>query len=219
MIKVGDKVRIVNAGKTYDMYKDWAEKYGLTLFIDREVPNKGDIGEVIAVGNHMLEGMSDRVLCAVRVRGVIDYIMEDKALEKVEVVKVNGVDGKDNPLNFTKEMVKPFMRLKMKNGNQYIAVPCNKRGINLVRENENHMPVDFERSDAWKITHVFDAPFLSHQALVPSLAGELLWKRQENVQADNKFAERIAFFQTHIDAVKENLASLEAEFEKLKQGK
>lgn len=51
MIKVGDKVKIIDTGKLYSAYEDWAIKHKLTNWI-RFTPKEGTIGTVVAKGNH-----------------------------------------------------------------------------------------------------------------------------------------------------------------------
>jgi hypothetical protein len=50
--KIGDKVQVINSGKRYSTYAEWAKKYNLKLYKLGSRLLDGDIGEVVAIGKH-----------------------------------------------------------------------------------------------------------------------------------------------------------------------
>ena len=55
MFNVGDKVIISNKGNIFSAYKQWAEKYNLTLWKNRTFALKceGTIGTIVCKGQHL----------------------------------------------------------------------------------------------------------------------------------------------------------------------
>lgn len=137
----------------------------------------------------------------------------------------NGVDADGNPTkNFTKENLKPFMRVVLENGYEYIVVPNKEYGV--VGSNPDtgwmHMALtDKEAEDAvisseWLIKYVYDAPYYAADMLEVSCFGELLWQRNEvevevevaNQLAVNPFQDRIDYFEVSIQALRDELEAL-----------
>jgi hypothetical protein len=138
----------------------------------------------------------------------------------------NGVDSEGKPLNFTVEDLKPFMRVTVRNGTEYIVVPCKKYGVHGVREGDLHNnlyfdPVELWHSAEYTVDAVYEAPNEAFYMLNPQVKGALIWKRQEHHPSEQllineNIQKRLDFFSTHIEAVKENLESLQREYDELR---
>lgn len=84
VINVGNKVEVVNPGKSYIRYTDWLKK---NLKFEDAVrydygccPNEGTNGIVIAIAKHTKE---DNILVAFKTDNHKVYLVEDKGLRKV----------------------------------------------------------------------------------------------------------------------------------------
>lgn len=135
----------------------------------------------------------------------------------------NGVDKNGNPLHFTGDMLKPFMRVKLKNGTTYIAVPYERDGGMALALSTGW--TRFRTPDSEDVinanfvaTEIYAHPDLAWTMFETEYTGELIWKYKEpeEVKEPSEFDKRLAYLQTHIDAVKENLESLQGEYNKLK---
>lgn len=149
--------------------------------------------------------------------GKVFTIVEDLSDES------NGTDADDKPKNFSKEDLKPFMRVVLENGYEYIVVPD---GDDLVGATVNGwMNLIFTEAEAdsrdvgydWLVSEVYASPSSSPiDMLDEACRGELLWKRREtkeeedvaNQLAVNPFQERIDYFEVSIQALQDELEAL-----------
>jgi hypothetical protein len=80
-IKVGDRVKVVDLGRVYTTYQQFADRNNLTRFIAREgrSPKKGKIYVVTAVSNTS----SDRTLLGISTARN-DYIIDTLGVQRVD---------------------------------------------------------------------------------------------------------------------------------------
>lgn len=136
------------------------------------------------------------------------------------IMETNGVDKDGNPKAFTVDDIKVGMRVKTANGEMYIAMPNVQHDGTLALVDMTGW-ISCKLADAgsasdYNVVEVYDVPNANYKLLNLDKHGDLLWKYVEQKQP-TEFEKRLAYFQTHIDAVKENLASLEREYEELKK--
>lgn len=145
----------------------------------------------------------------------------------------NGVDGHGEPMHFTKDMLKPMMRVTTMNGDEWIAAESVQRSderyevgdmIGVSNDGFNKFydipdGDDFCR-DGYVINKVYGPPH-NYDLLNPSKKGPLIWKRAEQPKAvepePSPLQKRLDYLQVHIDAVKENVESLEKEMKELQE--
>lgn len=93
---------------------------------------------------------------------------------------------------FTKEMVKPFMRIVTKGYGTWIAVP-NVQEYTIPDDGEivmcgggagGWMDIDFERNDDYQIVEVCTTPEHNVHMLNPDVCGDTIWKRKSQTQKD-----------------------------------
>lgn len=117
-----------------------------------------------------------------------------KIIDVLTPAETNGVDGNDNPLNFTVDMLKPFMRCVMDNGDIYIVTPSvqNSYEVNMV-DKDNNWIGRFEKPNpgCMGIVEVYDLPDYNYKMLIHKEKGPLLWKRG-NPKAEAKEAAKKA---------------------------
>lgn len=81
-INVGDIVEVVDTGKVYATYREWAAHFALYNFVSKDNPKAGVMYKVVAVAPHldhyvrMLLGLEDLTTGQ-------HYIIEDKGVKKV----------------------------------------------------------------------------------------------------------------------------------------
>ena len=67
-VRIGDVVEVVNTGKNYSKYKEWATAYNLTHWKNGNRAANGERGVVVAVGDHSLH--LNIKLCAINIHNV-----------------------------------------------------------------------------------------------------------------------------------------------------
>ena len=127
--------------------------------------------------------------------------------------RMNGTDAKGNPLNFTEDDLKPFMRVVIKTGESFITVskdnvmrlltPYSVHGFigpNWLTPRENdHAHGEYE------ITEVYAEPDCISEMLDVTKHGKLIWKRNPQKTAKQIAVEEL---ETSIEASKAKLAEL-----------
>lgn len=215
VFKVGDRAEVVDTGQYFSTYQVWADKHGLAMYKDGVTsPKYGSVGVVIGVGPHCSHPEDyDGELVGVRIDGT-DYIYARRGLKLL--TQDNGVDADGKPYEMTLKKLKPFQRVVTSNGVQWIVGETEVGYKFLIGKycwasacinDGNSISPDYD------IVEVYEAPECYAEFLKHDAHGKLVWKR--NSEEDNKLKERIAYFETHIAAVEENLESLRAEYEKL----
>lgn len=122
--------------------------------------------------------------------------------------------------------LKPFMRVQLAESNDvYVVVRSEDAGIEYVDSEfigityGGWVELDLNETDKWRIVKVFDKPTFGVLSLWDTKYGaeglDLVW--EEKPVVDTEFQKRIDYYQTHIDALEENLASLQAELTELKR--
>lgn len=160
-----------------------------------------------------------------------EYI--DKGLFKI-LPPTNGVDGQNNPLNFTKDMLKPMMRFVTANGQEWIVTEnvqndsdckdkfsdCKDKFIG-VGDGWTDFDLSTAEGNVYAVVAVYAAPNLNRDLLSSGRKGPLIWKRVEQPKAaepePSPLQKRLDYLQVHIDAVKENVESLEKEMAELQE--
>lgn len=86
--KIGDIVKIKDAGECYTSYTEWARKHNLLNYKENKIPLKGSIGKVVAVGKHSTK-YSD-IICGVNIDGIDFMIGEDglKLINRRNKIKI-----------------------------------------------------------------------------------------------------------------------------------
>lgn len=155
--------------------------------------------------------------------GSVRYVTSsayDNVANKYWIIQqTNGVDAEGNPLNFTVEDLKPFMRAQTRCGRLYVVCPgTGEDAFHLVRETgHNRAYFDAAAVDGYtdsEITAVYAQPAY-WDMLDPCTSGPLLWKatpKEENKEQDkNPFKERLEYFETSLKAISEEFAVFKAE--------
>jgi hypothetical protein len=131
----------------------------------------------------------------------------------------NGVDNQGKALNFTGKDLQPFDRVVTDHGTYIVAFPNEKDKPVLVGRtgwvdgNELFSP-EYDLDCEFAPKAVYSRTLYRDDLFKHDELGELRWSRE--ALKSGAFIERCAFFQQHIDAVRENLESLEREFEEFK---
>lgn len=146
----------------------------------------------------------------------------------------NGVDADGAPKNWTNNDFEPLQMVVCRNGKKYFVVPDESHGmagadpdgvdgwitLYTIDNVPKHEWLSEDYMRGYAVVEVYSpAPRAFHAFTTGKSDRKLLWKYVEptaDEEVTNDFSERIAFFQQHIDAVKENLESLQAGFDKLK---
>jgi hypothetical protein len=148
------------------------------------------------------------------------------------IEEANGTDGNGKPLNFTKEMLKPLMRVKTKNGGMWVVVPNVQLSEDEESNDSNDMHVladlsewlefSTEVNDEYQPIEVYEAPVINCHMLVPNRYGNLVWKAyatggeipnvENNFVEENNSEEPVENnFEQRLKYIEEALAGLEAE--------
>ena len=141
----------------------------------------------------------------------------------------NGVDGQNNPLNFTKDMLKPMMRVTTMNGDEWIVVDNVQKSYDdaVVGVRSSSFTTFYDDTagsevyDRYIVKEVYGCPSYNQYLFDPSQKGPLIWKRAEQPKAaepePSPLQKRLDYLQVHIGAVKENVESLEKEMKELQE--
>lgn len=152
-----------------------------------------------------------------------------------EEAMANGVDKDGNPMNFTKDMLKPFMRVVTKSEGNWMVVPnaysegelCVSRfnfkggygGWNhFYTPDSEEAKEDVRSYMPYAVVAIYAAPNNNNQVLNVEDLGELIWeyKSPEDLAANEALKVRKAYLQKQLEEVEENLASLKEELAALK---
>ena len=103
MLKIGDKVRVINKGATFDTYEKWIERFASKYFHRFKrgyTPSNGDVGNICVIGEHENPGYGKIYLVdkgenifLINEEG-IEKIMEEKFVAKSGMIAVMS-DGKE----------------------------------------------------------------------------------------------------------------------------
>lgn len=278
MVNVGDKVKVVNRGKVYATYEEWAKKHGLSKFKPRREPDASQVFTVKAKGEHGWPAYNREALLGivgeegeefiigeggvevvketnlpdefvirciatkekykfVKTSAGFDVIFENGRVspnlysnelaeklvknsmyEIVEKRLANGVDADGNPMHFTKDMLKPFMRVETANGDMWIPAPnvqCPTDGLVLAKPNGWLRLSDIEGEetlDEFRAKAVYDAPKVNGHLLNLNFKGKLIWQAESPERV--KLKEEIKSVEAEIELLKDKLHTLTTELEK-----
>lgn len=90
--KIGDKVKVLDLGKHYSTYDQWAKAVGAKYYKDYQHFENGEIGEIVAIRSHESGGAShspERILALVRIDRR-DLIIGIEGIELYEEKKQEG---------------------------------------------------------------------------------------------------------------------------------
>lgn len=156
-------------------------------------------------------------------RRVEEFIYNDGFSVKEDLTDYNGVDGEGNPINFSESNLKLLQRCVFANGDEVIVTQIGEVVAGTYAKDDTWCGVQLENvhDSKFNLVKVYDAPMSPWMMLNPEYKGKLVWERtfpkEDCSKEHSALQKRVEFFQTHIDAVQENLESLKAEFEKLKE--
>jgi hypothetical protein len=104
---IGDKVKVVDNGKSYTTYQTWADVYGLKNYKSKEFycPNNGTVATIVAKAKHL---GGNEMLVGIRIENGDEYIIEDKGLELISPS--------------LKSMLTNGRRVKLRNGEMYTVI-------------------------------------------------------------------------------------------------
>jgi hypothetical protein len=196
--EVGQQVRVVDNGNTFDTYEAWAKKRGFEIGWGCS-PENGEIGTVFTIGLH--EGATE-MLHGVKI-GDKNYIIGENGLER-DYTPIGPID------------LKPGMRVIMC-GEPYIVMPLAHDGLyglpkgTLVGVHTNGWNrISFTHgglSGEFKVSQVYAAPPAPWEALNTSKLGELLWCRKAEEEKQRK-QERIVEIDAQIAKLAEEKETL-----------
>lgn len=291
-INVGDFVEVVNEGRNYDYYKDWATKYQLKSFLKGNPAHVGTKCKVVVKAPH---GIYRDTLLGIEDTSGKQFIIGIEGVKKIETYKsalpekfkfktnldaeydavlseckakymvtwtnssfhvpypvvevskfikrgdwtileeANGVDGSGKPFNFTKELLKPFMRVKTQNGQMWIVAP-NQHKLDFdcdfaLCTNEEWTEFFTDAGDAsyagtndgYEAVEVYDMPEYNIDMLVYGAVGPLLWKAyttggefpKEIPNVENNVPEASGNFEQRLKHIEETLAGVNAKIAEL----
>jgi len=289
-INVGDFVEVVNEGRNYDYYKDWATKYQLKSFLKGNPAHIGTKCKVVVKAPHGtysdtllgiedtsgkqfiigIEGVKkinkpftlpekfimksedtswlttlvgDAYYCEATISKFHSGPYTEERLTKIikecgytiePIEEANGVDGEGKPFNFTKEMLRPFMRVKTKNGSMWAVIPNVQDNVDdtLVLSSGNGWEcfgTDFEEDyeKPYEAIEVYECPTSNYEMVDISKVGELIWKAyatggvisegfaeeipnvENNVLQESNFEQRLKHIEDTLAAVNSKIANLQ----------
>ena len=222
-IKAGDWVEVIDEGKTYTMYKEWAAKHDLKNWRQGWTPSNGAKLEVVKVANHNAKNTT--VLLGVQdpLNKWATYIIGVEGVKRVESgPEINGVDAQGNPLNLTEDMLKPFQRVMTKNGNMHIVTTnvqsdyhakwalINKNGWNTL-----NIGAQEGAYEPYEAVAVYEAPDLNSQLLDFDAKGKLVWtaNTEFSKQTRQKLKQKLKDAEIRLEEAKKDVASICAEMQ------
>lgn len=167
--KAGDKVKIVRKGVNYD-------ENGMGEGVEWSNMWNADMDYYIGT-TQMVDEVDE---CGVYFEDAGGYHFPITSLEKIEAAAstYNGVDAEGNPLNFTVDDLKPFMRAVSKSEGSWIVGPDVQEGSQCFIRIGDWLPFSyFDDSDEWTIVEVYAAPEFNGRLLDVAENGKLIWKR------------------------------------------
>lgn len=199
--KVGDIVEVKNPEAIYNAYTMMAKMMSLQNFHEMCSPMTGDVCTVIAEEIHP---RYSETLYGIKDKDGREFIIGERG---IELIKCNGVDASGYPLNFTDDMLKPFMRVKQRGRFCYLMV-CND-SINSKDEAlmARRMNSSYGRTE-YDVMEVYEAPSGVNDQLRLEYKGDLLWKRVEAIvetseqKAVRELEESIKASQVKLEALK-----------------
>ena len=94
--KVGDKVQIVDSGRTYETYKAMFERLGFNNTVVNEAFQQGLVAEVFAIGEHesidvtlLALQAQDGSQCLISTPGVVKVVSEPTSDDKFDIIGIN----------------------------------------------------------------------------------------------------------------------------------
>ena len=173
-INIGDTVKVVDTGKSYTTYREWAEAYRLQNYVCEEYANlpKDAIAVVVAKGKHTLDDLN---LLGLRAEGK-DYIIDERGVEMVH--------------SSLKSMLTNGRRVKLRNNIMYTYIDgyftnISPVGNGLVYLSEvatwaddlhYYRGVDVESE--WDVVEIFTAPNI-YDYFNYKIKTRSLWTRKE----------------------------------------
>lgn len=79
--KLGQKVKIMDVGKHYSTYDEWAKKVGATYYKDHNPCREGEQGEIVALSTHSITNKTMLALVRIDKR---DIIIDIEGIESIE---------------------------------------------------------------------------------------------------------------------------------------
>lgn len=170
--KIGDKVKVVDAGRTYTTYNAWAKKHGLTNYAGRPrdcMTYNGLIGVIVAVVHSATER---GYLIGIRAEDGKEYIVEDCGLELVTDVNL-------------KDLLTNGRRVKLRNGTMYTVVDGA-----LIRPEDTKLKLAWvstndlgeiigTNSPEWDVMEVYEKPKLVVEYFEYYVPTKVIWQRKE----------------------------------------
>lgn len=173
--KIGDKVKVIDDGKSHFMCGGWAEHHGMTNYVSSYVslPSNGFVGEVVAQGFHLETGRE--YLIGIRGEDGREFIVEDRGLELAAESSL-------------KAMLTSGRRVKLRNGNMYTVVDgalirpaATKLKLSWVSINDlgKDLLSVYPKDPAWDVMEVYEKPKLVVEYFEYHVPTEVIWKREE----------------------------------------
>ena len=227
-IKVGDTVEVIDDGKIYPAYEEWAIRQNLAFWKYGGKPIEGSKLKVVAVDEHLL---NKAILLGVQDPSTyVTYIIGVDGVKRVESEpEANGVDAEGNPLNFTEDMLKPFQRVELRDRSGIHIVAHNvqsgydtkwalihKHGWNTFSTNrENRGSTEPSPFD---VVAVYEAPGLNYELFDFDVKGKLVWTADTKAQVTARQKElqqklitaatEVASATARMNAIKEELQAV-----------
>jgi hypothetical protein len=131
--------------------------------------------------------------------------------------EANGVDAEGKPFHFTKDMLKPFMRVATESGCTYIVAPASNKYLSETAIGDFigvragcWLQLYFNNRDKYSIKEVYEAPELNQSLMDPNSKGKLIWRYVEPAKQIQK-----SEMQKQLEAVGDQIKALQDEYAKL----
>ena len=196
---IGDKVKVVDNGKSYTTYQTWADVYGLKNYKSKEFycPNNGTVATIVAKAKHL---GGNEMLVGIRIENGDEYIIEDKGLELISPS--------------LKSMLTNGRRVKLRNGRVFVMlegvpVAMTRNGnvldhIYAIKYWDNgltHPKTCSDHAD-WDVMEIYEAPKEIWYYFKDSEPTALLWQREEKTAKQLQLEELQKQAQAVADAIK-----------------
>lgn len=199
-IEVGDYVKVVNDGLCYPNYETWAREHCLTGFVrgDGGVYLNSEEEYQVVVKGSFSPTYTQKILLGIKARDGQEFIIDQEGVEKIS--------DKPTAQQELKDILKPFMRVELRNGSLFIVANSPKQPENLIGVCVGGWleEIKVEESNKFGVVKVYDAPSDIKGYLNPYIVGNLVWSSKK------------LEIETKIEALQEEINKLEEQLRKIR---
>lgn len=201
-IKVGSKVKVVDSGRNYSTYNEWADRNSFKGFVNHARLEEGDVGTVEVIAPHTKH--RDDILLGINIDG------------KKIIINITGVE-------IVSLQLEDFQRVLLRNGQYGVVVTgtqVSNKGKKVIVLNvgwcEAFLTGEGKNKveNLYEIVEIFNPPDLTYQVLDITKRGDSIWKEiSKDVEAADKAIEEA---QNAVEAAEVALAAAKTAREALK---